>query len=256
MAAPTSSTSTFRPLIILGSIVLVTASLYLAQKILIPLAVAVLLAFILSPVVDALQRHGLWRVPSAILVVALSILLVSGIGLSLALQLKNLAAGLPKYKDNIALKIAELREAGQGTVLSGLYDMIRELTEEDSSETRAREGIPREVVLAREQASGMATLEKFAGPVGELLASVGLVVVLVGFMLIRREDLRNRLVRLVAHGRLIITTRAFEEGARRLSRFLLMQLIINASFGIVLGIGLALIRVPYSLLWGILAAAL
>jgi predicted PurR-regulated permease PerM len=201
--APTSSTSkSYRPLVVLGSVVLVTASLYLAQKILIPLALAVLLAFILSPVVDTLQRRGLWRVPSVLLVVALSLLLVSGVGLALALQLKNLAAGLPKYKDNIALKITGLREAGHGTVLGGLHDMIKELTEPDSKEESAKEGAPHEVRLLPEQSSGVATLERLAGPVGELLASTGLVVVLVIFMLIRREDLRNRLVRLVAHGRL------------------------------------------------------
>jgi predicted PurR-regulated permease PerM len=256
MAASSSSTNSYRPLIILGGVVLVTASLYLAQKILIPLALAVLIAFILSPVVDGLQRRGLWRVPSVLLVVALAILLVSGIGLALALQLKSLAAGLPNYQANISLKIAGLREAGQGRFLGGLHDMIKELTAGDSKEERAKEGSPEEVRLVREQSSGVATLEKFAGPVGELLASAGLVVVLVVFMLVRREDLRNRLVRLVAHGRLIITTRAFEEGARRLSRFLLMQLIINGSFGLALGIGLTLIRVPYPLLWGILAAAL
>src|SRR5947199_3791957 len=105
MAATLSPANSYRPLIILGGIVLVTASLYLAQKVLIPLALALLLAFILAPVVDGLQRLNLWRVPSVLLVVVLSLLLLGGIGLALTLQLKKLAADLPKYKDNIATKI-------------------------------------------------------------------------------------------------------------------------------------------------------
>src|ERR1700730_18332938 len=104
MAATASPVNSYRPLVVLGGIVLVTASLYLAQKILIPLSLAVLLAFILSPVVDVPQRRGLWRVPSVLVVVALSFLLLGGIGLGLTLQLKSLAADLPLYQKNIAQK--------------------------------------------------------------------------------------------------------------------------------------------------------
>ena len=232
---------------------LVTTSLYLAQKILVPLALAVLLAFILTPVVDFLHRRGLWRVPSVLLVVVLSLLLMGGIGLALTFQLKSLAADLPQYQKNIAQKIAGVRDVGQGTFWQGLQDMVKEITESMSKADQIKEAGPQVVRL---ESSNLPMFEKAAGQAAEFLASAGLVVVLVVFILIRREDLRNRLVRLFAHGRLITTTRAFEEGARRLSRFLLMQLVVNASFGLALGIGLALIRVPYALLWGILAATL
>jgi len=256
MATTSSPASSYRPLVVLGSLVLVTASLYFAQRVLIPLALACLLAFILTPVEDALRRLGLGRVPSVLLVVVLALLLLGGIGLALTLQVKKLATDLPQYKDNIARKIAGLREVGQGTFLEDLQDLVKEVTEAGAPADATKEGSRTEVRLVREQSSGVATLEKLAGPAVEFLANAGLVVVLVVFMLIRREDLRNRLVRLVAHGRLIMTTRAFEEGARRLSRFLLMQLVINASFGAVLGVGLALLGVRYPLLWGILAAVL
>jgi predicted PurR-regulated permease PerM len=232
---------------------LVTTSLYLAQKILIPLALAILLAFILSPVVDFLHRRGLWRVPSVLLVVVLSLLLVGGIGLALTFQLKSLAADLPQYQKNIAQKIAGVRDVGQGTFWQDLQDMVKEITESMSKADQIKEAGPQVVRL---ESSNLPMFEKAAGQAAEFLASAGLVVVLVVFILIRREDLRNRLVRLFAHGRLITTTRAFEEGARRLSRFLLMQLVVNASFGLALGVGLALIRVPYPLLWGFLAATL
>ncbi|HEV3255433.1 MAG TPA: AI-2E family transporter [Gemmataceae bacterium] len=253
MAATASPVNSYRPLVVLGGIVLVTASLYLAQKILIPLSLAVLLAFILSPVVDVLQRRGLWRVPSVLVVVSLSFLLLGGIGLGLTLQLKSLAADLPRYQKNIAQKIAGLREVGQGTLLQDLQDMVKGITDGLSNEDQSKEGEP---PVVRLESSRLPGFERAAGQAAEFLASAGLVVVLLVFMLIRREDLRNRLVRLVAHGRLVTTTRAFEEGARRLSRFLLMQLVINASFGLALGLGLFVIGVPYPLLWGILATTL
>jgi predicted PurR-regulated permease PerM len=256
MAAIVTPQNSYRPLIILGGIVLVTTSLYLAQKILIPLALAVLLAFILAPVVDVLHRRGLWRVPSVLLVVVLALLLVGGIGLALTFQLKSLAADLPQYQTNIAQKIAGLRDVGHGTLWQALQDMVKEITEGMSKGDQIKEGGPPEPRIVRVESSNLPMFERAAGQAVEFLASAGLVVVLVVFMLIRREDLRNRLVRLVAHGRLITTTRAFEEGARRLSRFLLMQLMVNAGFGLALGVGLAVIRVPYPLLWGLLAATL
>jgi predicted PurR-regulated permease PerM/CheY-like chemotaxis protein len=236
--------------------VLVTASLYFAQKVLIPLALAILLAFILAPLVDLLQRKSSWRIPSVLLVVVLALLLMSGVGLGLVLQMKRLAGDLPLYKDNIAHKIAGLRDVGQGRMLQDLQGMFKEITEAAPKGRRGPEGIAPEPPVVRLESSSVPIYEQAAGQAVEFLASAGLVVVLVTFMLIRKEDLRNRLVRLVAHGRLIITTRAFEEGARRLSRFLFMQFTINAGFGLVLGISLWAIGLPYPLLWGILAASL
>ena len=143
---------------------LVTASLYLAQKILIPLALAVLLAFILTPVVDFLHRRGLWRVPSVLLVVVLSLLLMGGIGLALTFQLKSLAADLPQYQKNIAQKIAGLRNVGQGTLWQALQDMVKEINAGGVKGDAPQEGNAPDVRMVREQSSGVATLEKLAGP--------------------------------------------------------------------------------------------
>ena len=90
----------------------------------------------------------------------------------------------------------------------------------------------------------------------ESLGGLALALVLVVFMLLKREDLRNRLIRLVGHGRLTVTTKAVDDAGQRISRFLLMQLIINAGFGLVLAVGLFLIGVPHAFLWGFLAAVL
>src|SRR5690349_1240565 len=120
MAAPSSSLRPYRALIMLGGMVLATATLYWAQKILIPLALAALLAFVLNPLVAVVQRRGLGRVPSVILIACLSFLLLGGMGFGLTLQVKRLAADFPKYRENVAKKVAGLREVGQGRWLQDL----------------------------------------------------------------------------------------------------------------------------------------
>jgi predicted PurR-regulated permease PerM len=239
----------------LGGIVLATATLYWAQKVLIPVALAALLAFVLNPVVTFVQRRGLGRVPSVILVACVSFLLLGGMGVALTLQAKRLAADLPKYKENVVKKVAGLREMGQGRWLQDLEEMLKE-PESDPKADKTNKGSPEEPLAVRIQPTSAFTFDRVAGPTAEFLATAGLVVVLVVFMLIQREELRNRLIQLIGQGQLIHTTRAFEEAARGLSRFLLMQLVINASFGLLLGLGLFLIGVPYPMLWGILAITL
>ncbi len=239
----------------LGGIVLTTATLYWAQKILIPLVLAVLLAFVLNPVVAVVQRRGLGRVPTVMFVAFLSFLLLGGIGLGLTLEVKRLAAELPQYKENVAQKVAGLREAGRGRWLHDIEDMLKEPKGDPKAEETTK-GSPEDPFMVRMQPASAFTFERVAAPTVEFLATAVLVVVLVVFMLIQREELRNRLIQLIGQGRLIHTTRAFEEAARGLSRFLLMQFVVNASFGLTLGFGLLLIGVPYPLLWGILSTTL
>ena len=256
MAAPSSPLRPYRFLIMLGGMVLVTATLYWAQKVLIPLALAILLAFVLNPVVTVVQRRWLGRVPSVILVTCLSFLLLGGIGLSLTLEVKRLGAELPQYKENVVKKLAGLREVSQGRWLQDLEEMLREPSPDDSKKAKSTKRSPDEPLVVSVQPASAFTFERVAAPTAEFLATTGLVVVLVVFMLIQREELRNRLIHLFGQGRLIHTTRAFEEAARSLSRFLLMQLVINTGYGLTLGLGLYLIGVPYPLLWGILSATL
>jgi predicted PurR-regulated permease PerM len=239
----------------LGGIVLATATLYWAQKILIPLALAVLLAFVLHPVVAIVQRRGLPRVPSVILIACLSFLLLGGIGFGLTFQLKQLVAELPKYKENVAKNVADLREMGHGQWLLDLEDMLKQAEGAPNGEQPDKVSSGETPAVHMQPASAFA-LDRLVAPTAEFLATACLVVVLVGFILIQREELRNRVVQLIGQGRLIHTTRAFEEAAHSLSSFLLMQLVVNASFGLVLGVGLFFLGMPYPLLWGILAATL
>ncbi|HZU35274.1 MAG TPA: AI-2E family transporter, partial [Gemmataceae bacterium] len=243
----------YRPLVMLAGLVLVIATLYWAQKILIPLVLAVLLTFILSPLVTLLQRRGVPRIVAALLVVLLAMLVLGGIGTGLALQVKRLAGQLPQYKDNIARKVAGVRGLGSGGWLQNIRNTYHEIAGGDEPQEQAgTTPAPRPSPAT----TGLSEFGTMIGPVAELVATAGLVVVLVIFMLIQREVLRNRLMQLVPHGRLLVTTRALTEAAERLSRFLLMQVAVNAGYGVVVGLGLYLIGVPYALVWGILVAFL
>jgi predicted PurR-regulated permease PerM len=247
--------TSLRPFIYLASFAIALGLLYSAKVILVPIALAVLLSFVLNPVVSRLHRWGLNRVASVILVALFAIFLFGGIGMGLILQIKELGEQLPQYQENIARKIAAFREAGKGNILEKVQDTVnvvqQRLKEKQNQNETTPEPVPVQVVH-----SNFSELGLFAGSAMESFATAGLVIVLVVFMLIYREDLRGRIIRLIGHGRLLVTTRAIDEANHRISRFLVMQFAINASMGIALGIGLFLIGVPYALLWGALAAAM
>lgn len=240
---------------VLITLVLVVAVLYLAKEVVMPLALAVLLTFILSPIVLALQRFGLKRVYAAVLTVILALAVIGLLGWGVGIQVERLATELPQHKEKIRQKIGSLR--GNGGVLDDLLEMAREVTEAPPRPQPGAEGQPQPVVVAQpSKESSLGQVLQAVAPVLEPLAMAGLVVILVVFMLVNREDLRDRLIGLLGHGRLAGTTRVFEDAAHRLSRFLLTQLFVNAGFGLVLGVGLWLLGVPFAFLWGFLAGVL
>ena len=252
------STRTLPTLIAVATFVLIIASLYWAQAVLIPVALAILLTFLLSPVAGALERIALGRLPSVILIVVLTFSLLGGIGWIVTLQFESLANELPTYRKNIRQKIADIREAGKGGALEKLQktaEDVKEQFQKKDEPARVQEK-PREVVVKAEESSTFWPVPPAVGPTVERFASAGLVIVLVIFMLIYREDLRNRLIRLIGYGRLTVTTKALEEAGDRISHYLLMQTIINASFGLAIGSAFFLISLPYAVLWGFLAAVL
>jgi predicted PurR-regulated permease PerM len=239
-------------LYVLASLVLIIATLYLAKSVLIPLALAMLLAFLLSPVVSLLQRHGLNLVLAVILVVLLTFSFLGGIGWVVARQFISLTQELPQYQNNIKQKIVDWRGASGGSFLERIQGAIGQIATEleQGDSTDAVEAKPIPVVVRGP--SMFWQLPVLLGP----LATAGLVITLVIFMLLERGDMRNRLIRLVGYGRLTLTTKALEEAGERISRYLLMHSIVNGSYGVALGIGLSLIGLPYALLWGVLAALL
>jgi predicted PurR-regulated permease PerM len=252
------SIGTLTSLISVATYVLIIASLYCAQAVLIPVALAILLTFLLSPVAGALERIALRRLPSVIVVVVLTFSLLGGIGWIVTLQFGSLANELPTYRKNIRQKIADIREAGKGGALEKVQKTAEDVKQEfqKKDEPARVQEKPREVVVKAEHSSTFWPVPSAVGPMAERFAIAGLVIVLVIFMLIQREDLRNRLIRLIGYGRLTVTTRALEEAGDRISRYLLMQTIINSSFGLAVGFALYLIGLPYAILWGFLAAVL
>jgi predicted PurR-regulated permease PerM len=245
-------------LYVLASLALVVACLYWARMVMIPVALAILLTFLLHPIVDALQNRRIPRVPAAILVVILAFSLMGGIGWIVARQVTMLANELPQHTDNLKRKIADLRGISKGGVIAKLQQTVQELLEElYKGEAPPRENpseptLEKPVPVVVQPPSVLWQLPSLLEP----LASAGLVIVLVMFMLIQYTDLRHRLIRLAGYGRLPIATKALDEVGQRISRYLLVQSIINGSFGSAVGLGLFFIGVPYATLWGFLAAVL
>jgi len=235
-----------------GIIGLGLAGLYWLQAVLIPIALAVLLTFLLSPVVGALQRRRLGRVPAVLVTVVLALAVLGGVGFTLTRQLITLANELPRYSLNIHQRIADVRGAGHG----GSVEKVQQTVEDVVGQIRKTDtpGVTRQppIAVVLEPPSILAHLPTLL----QALASAVVVTVLAIFMLLERRELRDRVILLIGYRRVTATTRALDEAGARISRYLLMQCTINGSFGVAVGLGLFLIGVPYAVLWGALAAAL
>jgi predicted PurR-regulated permease PerM len=238
-------------LTIAAGLVLLVACLYWAQAVLIPVALAILLTFLLSPLADALQKRGLGRIPSVVLVILLTFCVLTTIGWIAGSQMTTLASELPNYRDNIMQKIRDLRRMGKGGALEKVQETVDEVKDEMNrgEPTSARKPLP--VVIQPDRWRSL-----YVGPLVQPLASATLVFGLVIFMLAQREELRNRLIRVVGYGNLAVTTKALEDAGQRISRYLLMQITINSCFGLIVSIALFLIGLPYAFLWGLLAIPL
>src|SRR5262245_53910679 len=225
---PADPLRALRPLIILAGVVVVTVVLYFGRAVLIPLGLAALLAFLLTPVVGALQRRGVGRVTSVAIVVVLLFSLLAGFAWTLVAQVTSLGNERPKYRGNIRAKIADLQGARKGTAIDKLQReaqvVLGEFQKEQAPGGSDRKAVP--VVV--ENPSVLWRLPD----VLEHVASAGLVLVLVVFMLLRREELRNRIIRLAGYSRLPAATRALDEASARVSRYLLTQSMVNSGFGI------------------------
>ncbi len=260
-----------RALIVLTSTVVGTilvSCLYWARNVCIPVALAVFLTFLLAPLVTVLQRLRLGRTPSTIAVVLLAVLVLGGIGWLFSTEVASLTDDIPTYTRNIKAKISTLRQMNNRSSMARLDGMVKEIAgawqaEPASPKTGADPGDessgpalvqPAPVIMQPEGSPLFARMSNILGPATDSLGMMALALVLVVFMLLKREDLRNRLLRLVGRGRMTVMTKAVNDAGKRISRFLVMQLIINCSFGLALSIGLLAVRIPHAFLWGLLAA--
>jgi predicted PurR-regulated permease PerM len=205
-------------------------------------------------------------------VVILAFSLIFAMGSLLATQLTQLAGDLPRYQSTISEKIQSFRDtkAGRGT-LERASDMLKDLSKEldkpkDAVSARAPGSVvspiapgppaPVPVEVRQPDPGALESLRTLISPLVHPLATTGIIIIFVIFILLQREDLRNRLIRLAGSSDLQRTTAALDDAASRLSRLFLTQLILNGAFGVVIGTGLWFIGIPSAILWGILAAAL
>jgi predicted PurR-regulated permease PerM len=235
--------------------VLVIVAFYWAQAVLIPFALAILLTFLLSPLVTRIQQAGLGRGSSVTIVIALTFAVLAMIGWATVSQVTSLAEELPAYRQNIRQKIRDLRGIGKGGVLEQVQETVDEVKDEiEQGQVSPPANNRRPIIVQAEPTVSWRSL--YLGPLIQPIASAMLVLGLLIFMLAEREDLRNRLIRLIGYAHLTVTTKALEEAGQRISRYLLMQITINGCFGIIISVALFLIGLPYAFLWGFLSVPL
>ena len=246
--------ASLKPWIAFACGVLVIFLLYWAQAVLVPIALAILLSFVLAPPVTWLERW-VGRVPAVLVVVALVFMVLGLAGWGLARQVDHLANDLPAYRANIAAKIADVRGAGKGGSVEKLQETLEGIKTELGKEDAPQRGAPQRVLVAATPDTGGPGFA-WLGPIMAPLGTAALVIVLVIFMLLERRDLRDRLIGVIGHGRLTVTTKAFDEAGSRVSKQLLMQSLVSVIYGIAAGTALYFLGVPYALVWGMLGAAL
>lgn len=251
-------------------VAILVGMLYVGREVFVPIALAILLSFVLAPAVRLLQQWHVPRVLAVASVVLLAFLVISGIGGVIAAQVNQLAGDLPRYQFTMREKIKSLRGgAATGGTLERAADVLQDLGKElgrpeepGPAPVPARPAPPGEetrpipVEVRQPPPTALESLAALIAPLLRPLTTTGITILFVVFILLKREDLRNRVIKLAGSHDLQKTTAALDDAARRLSRLFLTQLALNASFGLVIGIGLWVIGVPSPVLWGILAAVL
>ena len=242
------------------------AALYFARAVLVPFALAMLFSFLLTPLVRRLEKLRLPRVPAVLLVVILAVTAAVFVGVRVTSQLIDVSGQLPIYRANLENKVASLHNGES-------LGLVRATEEVSQLEAEMVETLPGKAGTGRQQKGRALAESKSDKPVAvqvvtapgdawgsmlTLLSPLGVaavVLVFTVFILLRLEDLRNRFIRLVGHNHLNLMTQALDDASQRIGRYLLLQFIVNASYGIVIGAGLYFIGLPNPLLWGVLAAA-
>src|SRR5215471_7624725 len=249
---------------------LIISALYFGREVFVPVALAVLLSFVLAPFVIRLYS---WRVPrtaSVLIVVFFGFAIIFSLGGLMVSQATHLAARLPGYQQTLSDKIESLRGlmGGSGTLEQAstvLKELGTELQRGEATTGRPDNGLARQgsdrtlpipVEVKQPDPGALTTLARIIEPLLSPITTTGIVVIFVAFILLQREDLRNRLVRLAGSSDIQRTTAALDDAGKRLSKLFLTQIIFNAAFGLAIGTGLELIGVPSAPLWGLMAMIL
>jgi predicted PurR-regulated permease PerM len=255
-------------LINLAVAALIIAGLYLGREIFVPLALAVLLSVVLAPFVVWMQSWGIPRTISVLVVVFIGFSIIFSLGGLMVSQASRLAEDLPKYQQTLRDKIESLRgiAGGSGTLDRAskvLTDLKTELQNSESSRPRnagdpLRQPTDKPITVEVKQPDpgALTTLVAIITPLLSPLTTTGIVIIFVVFMLMQRQDLRNRFVKLAGSQDIQRTTAALDEAGERLSKLFLTQIAFNAAFGLAIGVGLEIIGIPSAPLWGLIAMIL
>ncbi|HLY05155.1 MAG TPA: AI-2E family transporter, partial [Rhizomicrobium sp.] len=262
----------FAASVIVGAIA--ACAIYFARPVLIPLALAILLAFALAPIVTVLRRLHLGHVTSVLLTALFAVAVIGALVAFIGSQLANLAADLPRYQLTIAGKIHAVEQTAKSNgVIARASTLLQNLDNEISAGTppetspavkglrrtlapHQRDTTPVPVVIRPQNATPLQIIGNIVKPLLEPLATAGIAIIFVVFILLQKEDLRDRFIWMAGAGDLQRAKMALDDGAARLSRYLLAQTAINTAFGSVIGTGLWLIGLPQPWLWGLVAGIL
>ncbi len=265
MSRSRQESPTLSPLIWLAGVILI---LYFARAVLIPLALALTLNFLLTPMVIWLQRLRMRRGLAVTVVMLASTAIVAGMGWIVAGQLLQVASDLPKYRLNIHNKIDALHlppESALGRAAASVKEIDEDFFESQAApSSQSPPTLPPKAAPAQGQAalpvqvvtppaSGLQNLGQVLSPLLKPLGTGGMVVIFTVFILIKQEDLRDRVLRLAGVAQLHATTLALDDASQRISRYLAMQFLVNACYGLCFGVGLFFIGIPNALLWGVMA---
>jgi predicted PurR-regulated permease PerM len=262
-----SSSADTRTAILQGLLIatLVIAALYVGREVLVPLALAILLSFVLTRPLVMLRRVGMPRILSVVIVVSCAFAIIFGLGWLVSREFTQLAADVPTYRAALSEKIKGLRESAPaspvlkraGDVLTGLQ---KELSQGEPSAApqadnggKPPDGKPLQVEVRQPEPTVFELFRQIAGTVLPPLATAGIVLLFVIFILIQREDLRDRFIRLLGSSDLQRATTTLDDAATRLSKYFLRQLLINSGFGVLIAVALWAIGIPSPLVWGVLA---
>lgn len=229
----------------------IATALYWARVIFIPVALAVYFAFILTPAVTYLQRRGLPRVVAVIAVLFAALVAFAAVATVVGRQVAMLSQTLPAHEDRIMAKAESIKEWMSSNEGSGLGRLVSEVYNLFSTGPKKAGSEPTRVVVDT-QPGWINRAQAVLSPAAEILGQAAFTLILLVFMLNRREDLRNRVIRLLGQGQVTTTTKAVDETSQRVSKFLLVQFLLNATFGTIITVGLLILGVPYAPLWGFL----
>jgi predicted PurR-regulated permease PerM len=255
------SKKSFEPskLIALAYLILILCVFTWAKEFLLPIVLAILISFLLAPVVSRLERWGVHPVLAVFGVATIAFALIGAVCATMSLQSLDLVNSIPKYRDNIHAKWAAIQKGPSGPLnlaLRNLGTLTDDLSRVTAPSREAGKLEPTKVQIVSSADSALELVKNSVTPVLGPAAELAVIVVLVVFILLERKRFRDRFLRLIGHSRLATTTLAVDEAGSRIGSFLFGQLVVNGAYALVLAIGLTLIGIPNALLWAVLTLVL